>query len=131
MEHRYSALRIAALVYKILGIVTLVVTLAIVLVLLGSLVFGTGIPLMSRGAERQLESVFGRIGITTVALGVIIFYGGGASLTLFAFGQLIELMIALEENTRATALYLKQQSREVAAARQSATHEKNWLSKKE
>jgi hypothetical protein len=40
---------------------------------------------------------------------VAILYGGGLGLTLFAFGEGIDLAISLEENTRLTAMLLQRQ----------------------
>jgi hypothetical protein len=43
-------------------------------------------------------------GLIASVVGII--YGGGLALTLYAAGEGISLLIALEENTRATAMYL-------------------------
>lgn len=105
MEKRYTALRTIATIYKILGIVVAVVTVLAVLVLcVASVLGGAAVSNLERNmiGSRVLDGVLG--GVLAGGLGLI--YGGVVSLTLYAFGEAIYLLIALEENTRATAMYL-------------------------
>lgn len=107
MEKRYTALRIIATVYKVLGVIAGVITLLAVLGICASSLFG--------GAMLDRFNELGRsgpMGLFTGAVGGLIaglaglIYGGGLALTLYAAGEGISLLIALEENTRATATYL-------------------------
>ncbi len=107
MEKRYTALRIIATVYKVLGIITGAITLLAVLGICASSLLG--------GAMLDRFNDLGRSGpwgLFSGAMGGLIaglagiVYGGGLALTLYAAGEGISLLIALEENTRATATYL-------------------------
>ena len=112
MENRYQALRIIGTVYKVLGIAVAVLT---VLVIIGSCLFtlvgGLGGAAMGRGADEVLAGVFGTVIGTifsTLCLGIfMIIYGGGIAVTLYAMGEGIYLLLALEENTRTTAALLQ------------------------
>ncbi len=112
MEKRYGALRIVGTVYKVLGIVVAVLTVLAVLALCGTSVLG-GAALDSMG--RQFGQDFGGSGIFGGVLGGVvlsvfsILYGGMIAITLYAFGEMTYLLIALEENARATAAMLQGQ----------------------
>jgi hypothetical protein len=83
MQQSYTALRTIGTIYKILGVITVIAT---VLVALGvGRFFGTG-------------GVFALIG------------GGAIALTLYAAGEGVFLLLALEENTRLTATLLQRQA---------------------
>lgn len=92
MESRYSALRTIGTIYKVLAILALIFT---VLAMCGILIAST--------ASEEGGIFAGIIG----AVGALIYFGG-LSLTLYAFGEFIYLLIALEENTRMTANALLQ-----------------------
>ncbi len=111
VSKHYQALRTIGTIYKILGVIAGVVTILLVLGFCGTSVLGGGF-------LGSLESSYGRgsgagpiVGILTGLLGsvVIIIYGGATSVTLYAAGELVYLILALEENTRATAQFLQQQ----------------------
>jgi hypothetical protein len=53
-----------------------------------------------------LGGVFGALILSIVAL----IYGGGLAITLYAAGEGVYLLLALEENTRTTASLLQRQS---------------------
>ncbi len=115
METRYQVLRIIGTVYKVLGIIVASVT---VLAIIGFCLFSLlGGGLTSLGAADADEAFAGLLGGTlcgifsTVIFGVImIIYGGGIALTLYAAGEGIYLLLALEENTRTTARLLQGRS---------------------
>jgi hypothetical protein len=105
MEKRYRALRIISTFYKIAGALVLAfaflaaVGLCLVGVLGGTLVEGL------RSDFSNLGGVNSAVGGIIAGLGLLI--GGALSgLTLFATGEGISLLIAMEENTRATAMHL-------------------------
>ncbi len=113
MEKKYRALRFIGSVYKILGIIVGVLTILTVLSLCATSVFGISL-LGQLGQQYGYgggEALAGGGGILIgllMSLGAIL-YGGGLAVTLYALGEGIYLLIALEENTRATALLLQKQ----------------------
>lgn len=113
MEKRYGALRTIGTIYKVLGALAAVVTIALLIgVCLTSVLGGAAADSLSRqlGSDVGLGGLFG--GVLGGILGgvFVIIYGGGAALTLFAVGEGIDLLIALEENTRSTSLALQRHS---------------------
>jgi hypothetical protein len=108
-EKRYKALRIIATVYKASGVTVLIVTLLALLAICGaSLTEGALLREWGRGAGMPM---MGRTigGLLVVAAVLAILYGGGLSVTLYGVGEAIYLLIALEENTRATVQLLQRQ----------------------
>ncbi len=117
MEKKFKALRFVGTVYKVVGIIGGVLTILGALgfclfsILGGSLMtsilnsasntYGGG----SSGPAGFLGGILGGV----IMGGIILIYGGITSITLYAFGEGIYLLIALEENTRTTALLLQQQ----------------------
>ncbi len=59
-----------------------------------------------RGAGGLFGGVLGGL----LTSGLVILYGGGMAVTLYAFGEGVSLLLALEENTRLTAQLLRQQN---------------------
>ena len=116
MEKRYRALRIISTLYKVAGVIVLVlVVLGSVGLCLAGVLGGTALEQFSReyggmgGMGAAGSAAAGIIG----ALGLLI--GGGLSgLTLYATGEGISLLVAMEENTRASAMYLAAQVRPAA-----------------
>jgi hypothetical protein len=110
MEKRYTALRTIGTVYKIFGILIGVITVLLALGLCASsIIGGAAVDQFSRNFGEK--SGFGTGGgiIAGLLLSLLsIIYGGGMSVTLYAMGEGIYLLIALEENTRAAALQLQQ-----------------------
>ncbi len=102
MERRYTSLRVIGSIYKTLGVIVLLVISLVVLVIVASSVLG----LRSGLTPVSPLSFLGSFATLITAL-LVWFSGGLAGLGLYAFGEFILLMIAVEENTRATALYLK------------------------
>lgn len=89
MGSDYIALRVIGVGYKILGVITGIATL---LAMLG------------------LGSMFGGVRGGLLGTLLVLIYGGGIALTLYAAGEGVSLLIALEENTRTTAWALQQQT---------------------
>ncbi len=114
VEKRYRALRIIGTIYKVLGIIVGVVTVLLVLAAcLTSIAGGAAMDVL--GNELDLPAPgLGTVGGIFYFYGVflsllLILYGGGLALTLFALGESVFLAIAVEENTRITATLLQNQ----------------------
>jgi hypothetical protein len=116
IEKRYKALRTIGTIYKILGIVVGILTIFSVLgfcviSVLGGAALGSlaNDPVMSD--IPALPGIFSGMvgGIIATIIGII--YGGGMSVTLYAFGEFIYLFLAIEENTRLTNSMLQQGSK--------------------
>ena len=112
MERKYAALRFVGTVYKIVGIIVAVLT---VLAVLGACLFSVLGTAALGGIGRELGRTpgFGPFLGSTVG-GLVgaffgILYGGGLALTLYAMGEGVYLLLALEENTRLTARLLQSQ----------------------
>ncbi len=112
MEHRYHALRTIGTIYRVLGYIVLAIT---VLAFLGICVFSVVGGTASYGISRQYGYGTGIVSGILVSVGVLI-YGGVTGISLLAFGEGINLLIALEENTRKTALMLDTQNKPVPAS---------------
>jgi len=113
MEKRYRALRIISTLYKIAGGVVLAFALlAAVGLCLAGVLGGTAIEGLGRDFSdlRGLGVMGSAAGGILVGLGVMI-SGGLSGLTLYATGEGIALLIAMEENTRMSAMYLAAQSK--------------------
>ena len=105
MEKKYSALRIIGMIYKVAGVIIAAIT---VLVVMGSLVSPfLGMPMgrMPGGAGDFLPGLAILASLFFSLLALV--YGGVMALTLYALGEGIYLLLALEENTRATAQLLR------------------------
>jgi hypothetical protein len=90
MKRRFLALRIISIIYKILGVLAIVGMIGgVALVLLDATTFPT--------MESKIQP-----------LGIAIGSGIGGSIVLFAIAQFIDLMMALEINTRASNAMLQQ-----------------------
>jgi hypothetical protein len=113
MEKRYRALRIISMLYKIAGAIVLVFAILSAVGVCLALVLG-GAALQEFG--RDFNNIRG-MGLMSSLLGGILaglamLIGGGLwGLLLFAIGEGVEIIIAVEENTRTTAMYLAAQSR--------------------
>lgn len=113
MENRYSALRIIGTIYKILGGVLAVLTLLSILGICATSFLG-GAAFESIQQEFGGDiSGFGLLGSVVAGIVTILFVlvtSGGLAVTFYAIGEGIFLLIALEENTRETVLFLKRES---------------------
>lgn len=98
MEKKYKALRIVGVLYKILAVIVAVLTLLLaIFVFISSLVGGLGVSFFERGLGSAVGAVLAAILLDFL----ILLYGAFISLGLYAFGDLIFLLISIEENTRA------------------------------
>ncbi len=108
MEKKFRALRIFGTVYKVIGIIVLILTVV------GAA--GTCIAGFAGGAVvQQYAEEYAGGGVATGLIGALVALGtliGGAisGLSLFAAGELIYLLIGIEENTRAATSYLSRQT---------------------
>ena len=103
MQKKFGALRIIGTIFKVFGIIIAVVTvLGAVLTLIG---FSASGPLLrSMLGPNNIVDLGGAgfFGGLFGALGVLI--GGSISaITTYAMGELLYLLLAIEENTRGTA----------------------------
>ncbi len=113
MEKHYQALRIIGIVYKVFGAIVAVMTiLAILGICATSVLGGAAVGSVARelGGDTGLSSFFSGVlgGLMGSVLAAI--YGGGLAVTLYALGEGVYLLLALEENTRATVTLLQQQA---------------------
>jgi hypothetical protein len=110
MEKRYQALRVLARIYQIIGIIIGIITVvAIIAGCVGVAIGGAGLSRLSRefGLQWPGAMMGGTVaGLVGLVLGLL--YGGIAALTMYAIGEGILVLLAMEENTRATANLLRQ-----------------------
>ena len=118
MEKRYRALRTIGTIYKVLAAIVAVITLLSILGLCAtSILGGVGQAAFSRGSG--VGGLFGGVLGALIFSVVGIIYGGAVALTLYAVGEGIDLLLALEENTRLTAMALQHQANPPALPVQS------------
>ena len=111
MDKHYPVLRIVGTIYKVVGIIIAVVTLLSALgfcgmSVLGSSIMGSALNNLP-GNTQGLGQGFGLLGgVVGGVLGslVMILLGGIYAVTVYALGEAVYLLIALEENTRHTAV---------------------------
>lgn len=109
MEKKYAALRTIGTIYKILGAIVAVLTLLVVIGICATSVLGGAfLNSLSQEFGGGMGGMFGGVvgGILTSLF--LILNGGGLALTFYALGEGIYVLLALEENTRATAALLRQ-----------------------
>jgi hypothetical protein len=112
MEKRYRALRIVGTLYKIIGVILLIIA---VISGIGVCVSGFLGGAAFQGLQNWEPSVQGLGAIGSAVAGVIaglgaLIGGGLGGLTLFATGEGIYLLIAIEENTRTAAMHATAQA---------------------
>jgi len=99
MEKKYTVLRVIATLYKIMGVLIALGT--VLLVILAIVGVAAGNPALQQyGFDGG--PFFAFIGVIMVFLG-----GGLSALGIYAVGEAIYLLIGLEENTRFTAVLLR------------------------
>ncbi|MEW6092672.1 MAG: hypothetical protein AB1531_01790 [Chloroflexota bacterium] len=113
MEKRYKVLRFIGSLYKVVGIILGIVT---IIGALGSCVMsifsGSMLDILSTnygyssGAGGLLSGLLGGV----IFGGMLLLYGGITSTAIYAFGELLYLLIDMEENTRATTILLNRRS---------------------
>jgi len=108
MEKRFAVLRFIGTVYKVLGGIMGVVTLL-------SAIGFCGLAVLGGAAGSQLGNQNGAVGallgsvIGGIVVSIIFFlYGAAIAVSLYAAGELVYLLISLEENTRMTSALLQQ-----------------------
>lgn len=113
MEKRYKALRTIGTIYKVFGILAGIMTILVTLGLCATSIWGgAALDTFMReyGGEASVGGMFGGLfGGLLVSVAVIL-YGGGLAVTMYAAGEGVYLLLALEENTRTTAMLLQGQS---------------------
>lgn len=112
MEKRYKALRFIGSLYKVLGVILLTITILAAIGICGISIWG-GVAFESigqdLGAAPDFTDFFGSVFGGLFVGFLVILYGGFVSLTTFAFGEGIYLLLALEENTRSSSMLLQRQ----------------------
>ena len=109
MENRYSALRLIGTLYKILGAILAILTLLSVLGICATSFLGGA---AFENIQQDLGGDISGVGLLgSVAGGILISLfllvtSGGLAVSLYAIGEGIYLLIALEENTRETVTLL-------------------------
>jgi len=112
MAKRYTALRVIGTIYKVLGVITAVLTILSILGICATSIFGGAAMdsfIRNYYADSYSSGLIGGVlgGIIISLFGVI--FGGGLAVTLYAIGEGVDLLIALEENSRATVALLQKQ----------------------
>ena len=99
MEKKYSVLRVIATLYKIAG----------VLIALGTLLGIILVVVLGVASSQWVNDIFGYSSPVLTFISVIITFIGGAlaALGVYAIGEALYLLIGLEENTRFTAILLR------------------------
>jgi uncharacterized membrane protein len=115
MEKKFSLLRFFGTLHKVLGVIVGIITMLIVLGLCAASIFG-GAAIESFGSGYGVDTsyinLFGGVVGGLMVSAIAILYGGGLALTLYAIGEGVHLLLALEENTRATAILIERQIRQ-------------------
>ncbi|MCS7312611.1 MAG: hypothetical protein NZ742_06825 [Acidobacteria bacterium] len=106
MEKKFRVLRFVAGLYKVLGILIGGLMLLASLFICGVAVIG-GAALPEAPAGREFARLVGSTlgGVLWAVLTIL--YGGLFALGSYAFGEMISLFLALEENTRRTTAVLE------------------------
>lgn len=94
MDKKYGALRIISTLYKLIAILIFLGGLA------GAVLFLLGGSVSVGGGSVANGNIIGAIGS---AIGGFI-----SAVSIYAFANLIDLLVATEENTRATAMLIKE-----------------------
>lgn len=98
MEKRFTALRVIATIYKIIGVlVALLTVLAVVLLIVGVATNSRQLALYGLGSTELIV-----VSVIATLIG-----GGLGALGIYAIGEALYLLINLEENTRFTAILLR------------------------
>jgi hypothetical protein len=107
MKKRFGVLRIIGTVYKIVGIIIGIgAVLGFIFSIVGS--FAGGSAMDSLFSSSGMGGMGGAGIFVGILAGLVILIGGGLSaLMTYGIGELFHLLIALEENTRATATLLQ------------------------
>jgi hypothetical protein len=123
MEQRFHALRTIGSIFRVLGYIALVLTILGALAICGLSVVGGS----------AMESVTQQLGGSSTGAGflgglfggliggiLVLLYGGFISLSIIATGELIYLLIGVEENTRKTNFMIENQMSRMSPPTSSA-----------
>jgi len=111
LDKKFTVLRIIGTVYKVLAWIVLALGILAALGFLAAGIWGEARAVSTPGVfPRSYVPLMGIAGGIVGALGIVL-GAGFYFLFLYAFGEAIYLALAIEENTRETAQYLR--SREV------------------
>jgi hypothetical protein len=105
MKKRFQVLRIIATVFRVLGIVTAAVALVLALIII--------VMSMAGGQVWQLFGIDANTGFFggLIAAFLIILLGALKALIMYGIGELINLLLSLEENTHNTVLLLEKSAK--------------------
>jgi hypothetical protein len=119
MEQRFHALRTIGSIFRILGYIALILTILGALAVCGLSVVG-GTLVQSASQQFGFNTSGGGFlgGLFGGLLGgiLVILYGGFISLWIIAIGELIYLLIGIEENTRKTTYMIENQMTKITPA---------------
>ncbi|HVO41625.1 MAG TPA: hypothetical protein VMT34_03325 [Aggregatilineales bacterium] len=109
IETRYQALRTISAIYKLAAVL---IGIAAVLAALGVIITG------ANSASYSNSFGYGGAGaIGSLLAGALVLVGGLlTAIFVYAFANILDLLLSMEENTRLTALLLQQQTRGTANA---------------
>jgi hypothetical protein len=99
MEKRFKALRTIGSIFKVLGVIMAVFTVIGALAACGLTIAGSSMTSQFSSSTNIMSGALGGVLIGVV----ILLYGGISSLTMYGMGELVFLLIDMEENTRASA----------------------------
>jgi len=99
MEKKYTVLRVIATLYKIVGVLIALGTILVVILIVAGTAAGTQ-------AMREFGFYNGPL-VGFFSIIITILTGGLTALGVYAIGEGLYLLIGLEENTRFTAILLR------------------------
>jgi len=112
MEKRYKVLRTIGKIYKILGVIAAVLTILSALgICLASILGGAALNRYARqfgGMQVPMASQAGGAVAGVIGALFLSLYGGMIAISLYGLGEGVDLIIALEENTRKTTELLEE-----------------------
>lgn len=107
MEKRFKALRFMGTLYKILGVINGVATLILAVGICAvSVLGGAGLSDFAGQYGVHGTEILGALGGVLLG-GVVLILGSLSAISLYALGEGVYLLIAIEENTRAVATRLQ------------------------
>ncbi len=114
MEKRFRALRVIGTFFKILGVIAGILTILSAIAMcafmvMGSTVLNSALQAYDLGND---SGVYGSLlGGALIGL-LLLLYGGLITASIYGLGEGIFLLIAVEENTRATRLFMEEKARQ-------------------
>jgi predicted lipid-binding transport protein (Tim44 family) len=124
MEQRFHALRTIGSIFRVVGYIILVLTVLGALAFCGATVIGASAIESSVAHQLGVSSTGGGFlgGLFGGLIGgfFVLLYGGFISLSIIATGELIYLLIGVEENTRKTNFMIENQMNRMSPPTSSA-----------